>query len=266
MFKKIENRLFASHLADEEKIIMIVHKHWVEILLPTIELGFFGIIMPIAVTVIFTKIFYLAVLWFLIALGIFFYALADWYFDAWLVTNISIIDTEWKGLFHRLSSRVEYDDVKEISWEVKGFWSYLLRYGDLKMNLTVGSEVVLENAYRPKEQEIKVHAIKDDVLGEQKMTDTAAIQEILAEVIKKHINENGLPKEIEAKKEKGELSTANSEDQAEDRPETAASNSDDQASAKKQDEKPVAANNFTLRQVKKSPAKPKALFDNITPS
>ncbi len=117
----------------------------------------------------------------------------DWYLDAWLITSQSVIDVEWHGLFHRESSRVDYVDLKEITYEIEGVLATLLNYGIIHIHLNSGGSVDLERAANPRNTELMVKRYKDKFLQSLKMTDSATIQEILADVVRNHIVENGYP-------------------------------------------------------------------------
>lgn len=185
--------LFRPHLAPGESLLFVAHKHWIEILKISFQITFFGFAIPWLLWAFFPNFFWIAVVWSSIATIVYFLEIADWYFDAWLVTNISIIDVEWKSIFHHLSSRVDFNDIKEIAWEVKGFWGTVLGFGDMMMNLTVGSQIGLENVNSPKKVELMIHKIRSQVLNEQKMSTADTLQEILADIVKNHISEHGIP-------------------------------------------------------------------------
>src|SRR3989338_5662969 len=107
-----ERLLFAKHLEEEEKIFFSVHKHWIEILRPTLEIGFFGLVIPWGLYLLgFNTIFFfwLAVSWTALAYCRYFYVILDWYSDVWLVTNTHIVEIQWKGFFHNTARRVEYE-------------------------------------------------------------------------------------------------------------------------------------------------------------
>ncbi len=180
-------------MAEGEKILFVGHKHWIEIFKMSTKIFFLGWAMPWVLWMLFPPMFWLSVLWTIFASLIYLSALMDWYFDAWLVTNMSMLDVEWKSLFHRLSSRVDFNDIKEIAYEKKGFLGTVLNYGDIYAGLTSGDHVVLKNANNPKNIELYVLKIREEYINGQKMQNADALQELLVDIVHKHIAEKGVP-------------------------------------------------------------------------
>jgi hypothetical protein len=188
-----QNLLFRSHLAEGEKIIFAAHKHWIEIFNISCKNLFLGILLPIVLWFLFPPFFWIGIGWITLSQIFFIYGVVDWYFDAWLITNVSIIDVEWKGIFHQLSSRVEFSDIKEIAWEKKGFVGAIFNYGDMAMGLVSGDHIILKSASNPKQSELIIHQIKEQYLHQQKMTNTDVLQQILVDIVHQYISENGIP-------------------------------------------------------------------------
>jgi hypothetical protein len=123
---------FSRHLDDEEKIVLVVQKHWL--------LGVKALYAPTLVFIAVWSMLYFSrtdyVLYgvLLAALGVAIWWIRnfmDYYLDAWLITNKGIIDLEWHGWFHRTSSRVLYSDLEGVEYEVKGIFGTLLNYGEM---------------------------------------------------------------------------------------------------------------------------------------
>jgi len=142
----------------------------VHILRPSVKMFFLGIAFPVLLFLLFPQLLWPVALWVLAAHVKFFYEIADWFFDSWLVTNLSVIDVEWNGFFHKSSSRIEFADIEEISWEVKGFLGTVLGFGNCEM-VCANSKILLENCASPKKVELKVHELREKFLHEKKMTD-----------------------------------------------------------------------------------------------
>ena len=186
--------LFGSHLGEDEQVIFVVHKHWVEIAKMSMKIFILAIILPWTLWYFLGNIFFwVAVAWTVVGQAIYLHAVLDWYADAWLFTNMSIIDVEWKGFFHKLSSRVDYNDIKEVSWEKSGISGTILNYGNMSMSLTSGDHVLLENCKSPKQTELTIHKIREEYVYQRKMMDSGALQEILVDLVHKHISERGIP-------------------------------------------------------------------------
>ncbi|MFA6603243.1 MAG: PH domain-containing protein [Patescibacteria group bacterium] len=75
-----------------------------------------------------------------------------WYWNAFIITNLRVIDVDQRGFFERTVSEAAYDKVQDVSYKIKGFWGTLLNYGTLIIQ-TAGttSNLELEYARDPKE-------------------------------------------------------------------------------------------------------------------
>lgn len=190
----IQKILFRRYIEQDEDLLYVVHKHWIEIIGVSLKTAFFGFFLPWMVWYFISDFFWIAVVWSVIFWFWYLYHFIDWYFDVWLVTDVSIIDIEWMGLFHRLSSRIPYTEVREIGWEMKGFWAVVLRYGDISIGMATGGKVSLEGVSRPKKVEKKIVDIRDHYLSQKNLSDASSVQALLSEVVAQHIQENGLPR------------------------------------------------------------------------
>jgi hypothetical protein len=189
----LQNILFRQHLDTEEKLLFVVHKHWIEILKPSVQTALFGILIP------WTLYFFLpsillwpAVFWFFSFWVWYMYHVIDWYFDAWLVTDRSLIDIEWFGIFHQTSTRISYTEVREIQWEINGFLGTLLQFGNASISMATGGKVTLHNVSKPKKRELQIIEIRDEFLSHQKMMQSEALQELLSNMLTHHIEQKGL--------------------------------------------------------------------------
>lgn len=189
----LQKIFFRSHLAEGEVILFVAHKHWLEIFKPTLWFLIFGVIVPWFLWALFPPIYYFAIIWTILAVIYYLYVLTDWYFDAWLVTNVSMIDVEWKGVFHRLSSRIDFNDIKEIAYEKKGVLGTILNFGPIYVSLASGDHVALQNANNPKNIELMVQKIREEYINQQKMSNSDALQDLLIDIVQRHISEKGFP-------------------------------------------------------------------------
>lgn len=64
---------------------------------------------------------------------IIFLTITNYYFDCWIVTNKRTIHTELRRLFSRISSSVPLDRIQDITVDVHGILSTILRFGNLKI-------------------------------------------------------------------------------------------------------------------------------------
>lgn len=181
--------LFKNHLEEDEELLTVVHKHWL--------LGFKALFWP--------TIFFASAIWLLVlvqarglVIGMAIIAMVigvwwlrnffDYYLDAWLITDQGIIDIAWFGWFHRQSTRVLYSDLQGISYEIKGVWGTLLRYGALSVEkISTGTAVTLEYVPRPKRIELMVLRNMEKYLHAKNMKDSKQVQELLATLVAEHV-------------------------------------------------------------------------------
>src|SRR6185295_1123740 len=193
----LQKRLFKGHLDEDEELFFVAHKHWMEILERVLILIFLGIIFPWVLWMFLDFKVLFVLLWNLGFLFWFCYHVFDWYFDAFLITDRSVIDVAWYSFFDKESARVDYGDLKEMSYEIRGLWPTILQYGNIFIHLNSGSELSLKNVRNPKNVELVISRYKEEFLTKRKMTDTTVIQEILADIVKNHIAEHGVPQSKE---------------------------------------------------------------------
>ncbi len=187
--KKIQHKLFASYLDDGEKIVHIAHKHPLVLKIKGAKTSFFGIMLP---TILYFFVFqdYLTVFlvwWGVGAIGMF-YHFIDWYFDAWLLTNIGIVDVEQNGFFDMTSTRIEYHMIEGISYTINGFWRTVFNFGDITVDkLGAKTSVVLRDANNPKKLERLVMKFQEKYVFEKSVRDHSKLKDMLSEMIAYHV-------------------------------------------------------------------------------
>lgn len=129
------------HLAEDEKILMVLRRHWIVLLgkfltgillllVPTFfgsMAALFGIDFQTASPYIefFTVVYLMAI----VALLFIFWM--DYYLDVWIITSERIVDIEQKSLFNREVSEFMLDKVQDITVEVPNMLATFLRYGNI---------------------------------------------------------------------------------------------------------------------------------------
>lgn len=176
---------FKKHLEEDEVLVRAVHKHWLlgmkSLFWPT--LFFLGCVWLLVmartpgVRIAEAAITVVVLVWWL---RNFF----DYYLDAWLVTDQGIIDIAWFGWFHRQSTRVLYSDLQGVSYEIKGVWGTILRYGSISVEkISTGTAVTLEYVSRPKSVELLILKHMETYLHSKNMKDTKHVQELLSALV-----------------------------------------------------------------------------------
>ena len=184
----LENRLFTSHLEDDEIVSKIVHKHWIvgiqDLLLPG-SLLFFCVVGTLLQP---GRIMLYVLLTIIVSCGIWFVRnFLDYYMDAWVITDKGIIDLAWLGWFHRQSTRILYSDIQGVSYEIQGVWATLLRYGTISVEkISTGGVVSLPYVKKPKQIEILVLQNMEAYLHSKNMKNADHVQEVLAHMVSEH--------------------------------------------------------------------------------
>lgn len=132
------------HPLHNERIIIIIRKHWIIFLLNILR-SILLLLIPIAVywflrstiptvfegeffrvmLILFGSIYYLLIWLFL------FIRFIDLYLDVWIVTNIRIINVNQKGMFSRVEAEHKLEKIQDITTEVHGIGATVFNYGDL---------------------------------------------------------------------------------------------------------------------------------------
>lgn len=187
-FRKL---LFERYLDKGETLIYTVHRHWITIHRQMLRIGFFGYVIPtIILLAILSPASPASVIiygWYIIALMYTTYAFLDWYLDAWLITDLSIIDTKWDGFFKQSSSRVDYESIESVDIEMRGIKQSLLNYGRISLIRSSNIHVQMEYVYKPKLASARITQIQGEIAGNKRTQNSEALKDLLAEVIEERI-------------------------------------------------------------------------------
>ncbi|MFH1284368.1 MAG: hypothetical protein ABIH78_02145 [Candidatus Peregrinibacteria bacterium] len=183
-----KHRLFKSFLDDGEKIVNVAHRHIIILKIDSAKTLFFGIILPIVGYFIFPEFLLAFVIWG--AVGVFglFYHFVDWYYDAWLLTNLGVVDIERNGFFDVTTTRIEYHMMEGSSYTVKGFLQTLFNYGDITIDkLGSQTKVILKDAASPKKLERLVMRCQEKYVYDRSIRDHNALKNMLSDMIAYHV-------------------------------------------------------------------------------
>jgi hypothetical protein len=184
----LDRLVFHGHLEEDEKILYVIHKHWIHIFKPVVELTFVGFLLPWTLFLMgFNKplFFWIATVWTALAAIRYFYLITDWYADAWILTTMDVIHVEWSGLFHNSAARTNYQDIEGAEYEVKGFWATIFGYGDFTLKISSGN-MVIHNCANPQKAEHKVAEIQDEFLNHKGLKDASQLKDLLSEMLATH--------------------------------------------------------------------------------
>jgi uncharacterized membrane protein YdbT with pleckstrin-like domain len=158
-----------------EEIVMVIHRHWFNIL-EKMSLVFFMLLILFASAIylpalfpifsfpamnylfIFLETFFGMIIWI-----VFFLIWIDYYFDVWIITNLRIVNIEQNGLFNRSVSEMDFTRIQDVTTEVAGIIPTFLNYGDVAVQTAAETERFL---FR---QVPNPYEIKDQIMQLQKM-------------------------------------------------------------------------------------------------
>lgn len=137
-------RFHLPHAEADEKIIMLLRRHWF-IMLARILFWALAALLPVIFYFVFADIFggfftneamyplfILFVATYYLYIWLFaFNSFVDYYLDVWIVTNKRIINIEQKGLFYRQTSEQRLFRIQDVTSELEGFFSTIVNYGDV---------------------------------------------------------------------------------------------------------------------------------------
>jgi hypothetical protein len=177
-----------------ETLFFVINHHWITVKDQMVKIAIFGYLIPLSVIIFFTGVFspisYLFYGWLLGSLFYSIYAFLDWYLDAWLLTDISIIETAWDGFFKQRSSRVEYTSIESVDVEVKGIKQTVLNYGNIILIKSSGVNILMEKVANPHFGSSWLSKIRSEALVNKNVQNSESIKGLLAEIIENHIKVN----------------------------------------------------------------------------
>ncbi len=183
--------LFSGHLDDDEKILYVAHRHPFVVFKASFKILLIGVLAPIVFYLFFPQFLMPALVWLGIGFIGFFYHYFDWYFDAWLITTMGVIDIERNGLFDRNSTRVDYHMIEGMAINISGFWNTIMNFGDITVDkLGARTMLTLVDAANPKRIERMVMRYQEQFVNEKSVRDHDALKGMLSEMIAYHIQSN----------------------------------------------------------------------------
>lgn len=185
----LDRFFFAEHLAEGEELRFAIHQHWLPVFPRLFQVAFFGIGLPGILLLFLTPIWPVFVIWIFVGFVKFFYAFADHWFDAILITNHGLIDIEWNGFFHKSAQRAEYESINGVLIEQEGVFPRIFGFGRLVVvkEGEGGGEFELEFAADPAEAERQIMEAKEAFETEHGAEEEEAVHAILSRIIAKEM-------------------------------------------------------------------------------
>jgi len=191
---KFRDFLYKSHLDEGEKVLAVVHRHWLVAKKKIWKASSFGIIPSILMFVFFRDLWPIALIWFAVGACVYVLKMSEWYFDCLIITNLGILDIERRGVFDNTAKRIEYHMIDGVSYTIHGFLPTLLNYGDIVIDkLGGGMQINLKDAPNPKNVERMVMKFQEKFVREKSFSDHEALKGMLADMITTHVKKHGVP-------------------------------------------------------------------------
>lgn len=184
--------IFGQHLDDGEKLFEIFHRYSIEMWGRFFAWLLLGVVLPLWVTYYAYSLNFLyswwwAIGWISLSFTWIIYHFIDWYFDVILITNYSLIHVQWHGIFDREASRIEYEDIKEVTISTEGVLQAMLDFGNIEILSISGGRTILRNIPKPQNAEQIIRRYKTNFQKFQRFTDGAEMEKIMSEMVSKHV-------------------------------------------------------------------------------
>lgn len=181
----ILDKIFFGRLLDKgEKILRVAHVHPFIIYAQVARILFFGLLIPVGAYVLFPPLYAIWFTWMALGLVLLAYRFFQWYLDAWVITNTSVIDHEWGSPFDISTNRIEYGNIDGITNEIRGFWGTMLRFGNIQITHVSGSPLILENVSNPRKVERFILEHQQKFMREQSFDDHAKLKDLLTKLLR----------------------------------------------------------------------------------
>ncbi len=180
----IDEIAFRGLLNKGEKILYVAHVHPFTIYPALFKVLLFGILMPLGGYFLFPPFDPVWIAWGVLGILLFKYRVMQWYLDAWIVTNMGVIDQEWNTMFDKATTRIDYTHIEGISNEIKGFWGTVLRYGQLQIEHMSGQPVVIKDVASPRKLEKTIVRTQQDFLKQQTFKDHSKLRDLLTDLVR----------------------------------------------------------------------------------
>lgn len=182
----LDDIAFRSLLNKGEEIQYVGHIHPFLIYPQLFKIFIFGLLAP-AFAYFFFPLYPFSVVW--MAWGglgalLFAYRLLQWYMDAWLVTNLGVINHKWNSFFDQATTRIEYGNIEGISHEIKGFWGTILRYGNIQIEHQSGAPITISGVSSPRKIERHIVAHQTQFLRRQNFEDHGKLRDMLVNLLR----------------------------------------------------------------------------------
>lgn len=180
----IDNILFRDLLDESEKITHVAHVHPFVIYPILFKALFLGLLMPAIGYWLFPLMPEVWISWASVGAIVFTYKLIQWYMDAWIITNMSVINFQWNSPFSKSMNRVEFGTIENTTSEIHGFWGTIFRFGNIQIVNESSTPVTLKNVSRPQKLERIIMEAQSKYIRNQTLRDHGQLKDLLTSLLR----------------------------------------------------------------------------------
>jgi len=188
----IQETLFRSYLEEGEEIIYTIRTH-PKLFLRQLSVNALVYLVPSIWLLIYVEKF--SIIWKIaVTIGLFklFAEISLYYFNCFMATNLSFLHLNFKGFFNHSISRIEYNQVEGMDYEIKGLLNTLINNGSIHIEKLSGNVESITNVYKAKAKVKKLTKIHEGLHSQQLHKQHSNLKEILTDLLQNHITENGI--------------------------------------------------------------------------
>lgn len=180
----LANLFYRAHLNPGENILYVAHVHPITVYKDFITVVFFWLALPGFFYFLMPPLWIVWVSWAILGGLRLILLFLDWYYDALLITNQSLIDLQWEGIFRRTSTRIEYHTIEGVSYEINGFWATILNHGNLSIERIGSGKIVgLKHVSFPKQVEREILQAQNEFIRNKSFRDHQTLKDLLSSMM-----------------------------------------------------------------------------------
>jgi hypothetical protein len=190
--KRFPQVLFGPYLDPGEEVLEVFHRHPFIIITGLAKILFFYFLIPFFLIYLFPEFTLFFGLWIFIGVIRLVRLLFNWYHDAIILTNVSLIKTYGNGLFNRTSTRLEYPMIEGISYAIQGLRKTIFNYGHVTVVRSGNASAVeLSDAMNPPNIERLVLHYQEKFVSDQNLKDSSSLKDLLVSLVRHHAKTQG---------------------------------------------------------------------------
>lgn len=180
----IDRLAFRNLLDENEHIVYVAHVHPFVLYPILFKALLSGILIPTGGWLLFPPLWGIWLAWISMGVLSFSYQVLSWYLDAWVVTNMAVINQVWHSPFNNSAVRIEFGTIETITSETKGFWGLLFQFGNLHIDNVASSPVTLKNVALPKKVERIIMEHQSKFMHNRTISDHNQLKELLTTLLR----------------------------------------------------------------------------------